>query len=204
MNTSLQQLTDKIYQEGVEKGNAQAESIIEAAKIEAEKIIKEAEAKAAKLIEKANVDVAETNRAALSELQMASDKAIVALKQTINDMVGGEIIDNSIKAATADTAFVQSLIENTIKNWASSEDKTFDMNVIVPSKDEKAIVDYFASAAKGLLDKGLTISSANNVKAGFQLVSANGSYKISFTDEDFISFFKEFVRPKVAELLFKA
>ena len=203
MNTSLQQLTDKIYKEGVEKGNAQAESIITAANKEAEKIIKDAEAKAAKLIEKAQTEVVEINRTALSELQMASQKAIGALKQTINDMVGGEIIDKSIKAATADSAFLQNLIETTIKNWASSDDKIFDMNVIVPAKEEQAILDYFSKNAKGVLDKGFTILAANNVKAGFQLAPADGSYKISFTDDDFISFFKEFVRPKIAELLFK-
>ncbi len=204
MDTSLQQLTDKIYQEGVEKGNAEAESIVAAAKKEAEKIVKEAEAKAKKLAEKAEKEAAETQKTALSELQMAAQKAIGALKQEVNDMVGGEIIDKSVKAASADVKFLQKTIETAIKNWASSEGKTLNMQVIVPAKDEKAIQDYFAKSAKGILDKGFVIASANNVKAGFQLAPADGSYKISFTDDDFIAFFKAFVRPKIAALLFKA
>jgi len=204
MDTSLQQLTDKIYQEGVEKGNAEAESIIAAAKEEAAKIIKEAKAKAKKVEDKAEKEAAETQKKALSELQMASDKAIGALKQEINNLVGGEIIDKAITAATADIAFLQSSIETAIKNWASSEDKTLDMKVIVPEKDEQKIQEYFAKTAKGVLDKGFAIESANSVKAGFQLAPADGSYKISFTDKDFIAFFKAFVRPKVADLLFKA
>lgn len=204
MDTSLQQLTDKIYQEGVEKGNAEAASIIAAAKKEAEKIVKDSEAKAQKLEEKAAKEASEIQKTALSELQMASQKAIGALKQEVNNLVGGEIIDSAVKSATSDVKFLQKTIETAIKNWASSEDKTLDMQVIVPTKDEKAIQSYFAKTAKGVLDKGFTITSANNVKAGFQLAPADGSYKISFTDDDFIAFFKEFVRPKVAELLFKA
>ena len=202
MDTSLQQLTDKIYQEGVEKGNAEAQSIIAAAKKEAEKIIKDAKKEALKLAEKASKDAAETQKTALSELQMASQKTIAALKQEITHIIDGDIIDSSIKAATADIEFLQKTIETAIKNWASSDDKALNMNVIVPEKDEKAIKEYFAKSAKGMLDKGFTIESANNIKAGFQLAAADGTYKISFTDNDFIAFFTEFVRPKIATLLF--
>lgn len=202
MDTSLQQLTDKIYQEGVEKGNAEAKSIVEAAQKEAKKIIAEAEKKAQKIVAKADKDAEETRKTALSELQMASQKAMGALKQEITDMVGGEIIDTGIKSATADVKFLQKTIETAVKNWTSSDDKALDMKVIVPEKDEKVIQEYFAKTAKGVLNKGFTIESANNVKAGFQLAAADGSYKISFTDGDFIAFFKEFVRPKIATLLF--
>lgn len=204
MDTSLQQLTDKIYQEGVEKGNAEAESIIATAQKEAEKIIKDAEKKAEKMAADATKKAEETQKTALSELQMASQKAIGALKQEVTQLIGGDIIDTGIKAATSDTKFLQKTIETAIKNWASSDDKALNMNVIVPEKDEKAINDYFAKSAKGVLDKGFTITSANNIKAGFQLAAADGTYKISFTDNDFIAFFKEFVRPKIATLLFKA
>ena len=204
MDTSLQKLTDKIYQEGVEKGNTEAQSIVAAAQKEAEQIIKDAEKKAQKLAEKAVKEAAETQKTALSELQMASQKAIGALKQEITQIVGGDIIDTTIKAAMSDVAFLQKTIETAIKNWASSDDKALNMSVIVPEKDETAIKDYFAKSAKGVLDKGFTIKSANNIKAGFQLAAADGTYKISFTDDDFTAFFKEFVRTKIATLLFKA
>ncbi len=202
MDTTLQQLTDKIYQEGVEKGNNQAESIITEARKEAKKIIKEAEAKAQKTAQKAQKDSEETQKKALSELQMAAQKAVSALKQEVNNLIGSQIIDKDIKAATSDVQFLQKTIETAIKNWASSENKELNMNVIVPEKDEKAISLYFAEATKSILDKGFTITSANNIKAGFQLAAADGTYKISFSDEDFITFFKAFVRPKIATLLF--
>lgn len=204
MDTSLQQLTDKIYQEGVEKGNAEAKSIVAAAQKEAKKIISIAEEKAQKISDKATKDAAETQKTALSELQMASQKVISALKQEIIQLIDGDIIDAGIKAATSDVTFLQKTIETAVKNWASSDDKALDMTVIVPEKDEKAISDYFAKSAKGILDKGFTIASANKVKAGFQLAATDGTYKISFTDQDFMAFFKEFVRPKIATLLFEA
>ena len=46
-NTKLQQLTDKLYQEGLEKGRAEADNLVATAKSEAQKIVAEAEARAA-------------------------------------------------------------------------------------------------------------------------------------------------------------
>jgi V/A-type H+-transporting ATPase subunit E len=202
MDNKLQQLTDKIYKEGVEKGNVAADNIIEEAKNEAAKIVAKAKSDAKKSADKAQKEADDLKKTALSELQMASQKVMESLKQEISELIGGEVIDTSVKAATTDVKFVQSAIETAIKNWSSNVDA--GMNIIVPEKEAKAITDFFATSAKGVLDKGFTIESANNIKAGFQVAAKDGSYKISFTDDDFIAFFKEFVRPKIATLLFKS
>ncbi len=204
MNTSLQELTDKIYQEGVTKGNAEAKDIVAAAKKEAEAIIKNAEEEAQKRLQKAKKESDEMQKTALSELQMAAQKAMGALKLEISRMIDGEIINSTVKAATTDVKFMQKIMEMLIKNRFSNDEDVPEMRIIVPEKDEKSIKDYFAKAAKGVLDKGFTIESANNIKAGFQVAPADGSYKISFTDADFMAFFKAFVREKIATLLFKA
>lgn len=46
MENKIQELTDKIYHEGVEKGNEEAKNLIHNAKAEAEKIIAEAKKEA--------------------------------------------------------------------------------------------------------------------------------------------------------------
>ena len=46
MDTKIQELTDKIYREGVEKGNTEAERIISEANERKENILKEAESEA--------------------------------------------------------------------------------------------------------------------------------------------------------------
>ena len=40
------------------------------------------------------------------------------------------------------------------------------------------------------------------VKAGFQVVAKDGTYRISFTDEDFSAFFRSFVRDATRNALF--
>lgn len=203
MDNRLQELTDKIYQEGISKGNEEAEKIVSDARAEAEKILAEAKKKAENIVSEAEKKSAEFDQNTKSELKLASRQAVDALKQELVGIVNGTITTSEIKAAMGDTKFIQKAIETAVKNWAVHNDETIDMQVLIPKEDEKAISDYFAGTAKGVLDKGFSIETVNDLKAGFQVAPADGSYKVSFTDEDFINFFKEFLRPKIVELLFE-
>jgi V/A-type H+-transporting ATPase subunit E len=203
MDNRLRELTDKIYQEGISKGNEEAEKIVSEARAEAEKILAEARKKAEDIVSEAEKKSAEFDQNTKSELKLASRQAVDALKQELVGIINGTITTSEIKAAMGDTAFIRKAIETAVKNWAVHNQETVDMQVLIPKEDEKAITDYFAGAAKGVLDKGFTIETVNNLKAGFQVAPADGSYKVSFTDEDFINFFKEFLRPKIVELLFE-
>ena len=202
MDTRLQELTEKIYQEGVNKGNDEAKQIVSNAKSEAEKIITEAKQQAEKIVAEANKKAVELQENTTSELKLASGQAIESLKQEIISLVNGGITSSIVKSAMADQQFIQKTIETAVANWAVKHGETIDMRVLVHEKEEKEVVAYFASTAKGLLDKGFTIESVKGLKNGFQLAPSDGSYKISFTDQDFINFFQEFLRPKVAEFLF--
>ena len=203
MDNRLQELTDKIYQEGISKGNEEAEKIVSDARAEAEKILADAKKKAEDIVSEAGKKSAEFDQNTKSELKLASRQAVDALKQELVGIINGTITSAEIKAAMGDAKFVQKAIETAVKNWAVHNEETIDMQVLIPKEDEKAIRDYFAGVAKGVLDKGFSIETVNNLKAGFQVAPADGSYKVSFTDEDFINFFKEFLRPKIVELLFE-
>lgn len=198
MDQKLKELTEKLYNEGVSKGNEEAEKITAEAKTEAKKIIADAQSKAKEIIEKAEQESAELDKNTKSELELASRQMLTALEQEITTLINGQITQQEIKKATDDKEFLQNLILSTVSNWAPKQ----DLLVIVSPKDEKEVEKFFASKAKQILDKGLKIESANNVKAGFEIGPADGSYKVSFTQEDFIEFFKAFLRPKVVELLF--
>lgn len=199
MDQKLKELTEKLYEEGVAKGNQKADEVLAEANVKSKEIITKAKEEAEAIIAKAEKKAAELEKNATSELQLAAGQMVNALEQEITSLVSGEIVNSAINSATNDQAFIQQLIMAAVTNWVKEQ----DLLVVVSPKDQKEVEAYFASKAKNLLDKGLKIESANNVKAGFQIGPADGSYKVSFTQADFIEFFKEFIRPKVVELLFK-
>lgn len=200
MQSKLQELTEKIYQEGLEKGNAEAKAIIEKARSESAAIINSAKTEAEKIIADANKKATEIKTNTDSEIKLSSKQAINALKQQIIDTVNSKIAGQSVQAAF-DKDFTKKIVETTLKNWSSKQSS--DLNVILPAADEKELSDYFKKSVKELLDKGLELKFDSAVKAGFQIAPKDGSYKISFTDNDFENFFKQYLRPKLIEILFK-
>lgn len=203
MSNKLQELTDKIYQEGVAKGNEEAEKLISSAKSEAEDIVKNAKKEAEKIIADAEKKANEKLTTTDSEIKLSAKQALNSLKQDIINMINGQIVDDSVKASLGDASFVNKIIETTVSNWSQNQEGNIDLSVLISENQEKEVSAYFSSKAKDLLTKGLEIKSAKSVKSGFQVGPKDGSFKISFTDDDFANFFKEYLRPKLVELLFE-
>jgi len=196
MNAKLQELTDKIYQEGVEKGKAEAQTIVKNAQEQADNIIAQAKAEAEKIVAEAQAKSAELDKNTKSELRLFANQSVSALKTEITHMICGEIVADSVKSAVADKAFMQKMILTLVHDWAKTDQLT------IQTKDAKALTDYFVANAKSLLDQGMKITEVNGIKTDFAIVSETKGYKITLGKEEFIAYFKEFLRPKLVKMLF--
>lgn len=200
MQSKLQELTEKIYQEGLEKGNAEAKTIVDNAQVEAKEIVENAKKEAQQIIKAAQKKASETQTNTESEIKLSSKQALNALKQQITDVINNQVVGEAI-AGTFDKNFTKSIVETTLKSWTSSQSS--DLTVLLPTDNEKELADYFKKSLRALLDKGLEIKFDDTIQTGFQIAPKDGSYKVSFTDEDFANFFKQYLRPKLVELLFQ-
>lgn len=192
----LEEITNKLYAEGVEKGNQEAQEIIAKAKEEAKQIIEKAKLEALDQLQKAQKKAEELDANTKSELKMFTEQSLNALKTQVTDLVNGKIVEDSVKATTADAKFMQGIIAK------MAESMVKDGDVVIDAKDAEALKKYFAANAKGLLEKGVTINEVKGLKTDFQLKAAKGGYKLSFGDAEFVAYFKEFLRPQLVELLF--
>ena len=200
MQSKLQELTEKIYQEGLEKGNTEAQAIIEKATDESKSIVDSAKAEAEKIIAEAQKKANELKSNTESEIKLSSKQALNALKQQIVDLINDSVVSDAVDKSF-DKDFTKKIVETTLKNWSTSQSTSLE--VLLPSKDEKELSDYFKKSIKELLDKGLSLQFDTAIKAGFQISPKDGSYKVSFTEKDFENFFKQYLRPKLIEILFK-
>lgn len=200
MQNKLQELTDKIYQEGLEKGNEEAKSIIDNAKQEATSLIDAAKKEAEKIIADAQKKAEEAKKNTESEIKLSSKQAINALKQQVTDLIANTVVEEAT-SKKFDSDFTKTTVENMLKNW--SKEQSSNLTILLPEKEEKELSAYFNKSAKDLLDKGLEIKFEATLKSGFQISPKDGSYKISFTEDDFNNFFKQYLRPKLVEILFE-
>ncbi len=202
MEKKLQELTRKIYSEGVEKANKEAEEIKSQAKKEADEMIKKAKKESAKIIEKAEKESAEMKKNVESEIALSSKQVISAIKQKITSLVTAKAVKEPVSEAFKDEEFIKKIIEDLVKNWNPGKNESLDISVILPEKKEKEMKKYFEAKQKKLLDAGLELRFDDSIDAGFKIGPKDGSYQISFTDRDFENLFRTYLRPRTIELLY--
>lgn len=201
MDSKIQQLTETIYNEGVEKARGEADAILKEANEKAEQIKKDAQKEADRIVEEANEKSQELKKQVDSEIKMTTNQAVSAMKQEITTLVTMKVIQPSVKELFSDTDYLKSLISDVVKGWIEKED--FDMKVILSESNRDKLEDYFKNNLADELNKGLEVTFTKNMKSGFKIGPSDGSYIISFTDDDFTNFLKSYLRPKTSQLLFE-
>ena len=192
----IQEITSKLYAEGIEKGKEEANKIVAEAKVLRDQIVEEAKKEAEQIVVSAKKETHEWKSNTESELKLFASQAVEALKSEITNLVTGKLSASNVKAALEDKTFMQKLITELVQNWSKNETLTIGV------ENSEELKQYISENAKYLLDKGLKIESVNGLKTGFILSPEDGSYRVKFGEEEFIEYFREFLRPQIQKLLF--
>ena len=159
-------------------------------------MISEAEAEAKRIIAEAEKQASELKKNTEAELKLFAAQSVEALKSEVANLITGDVVSANVKAAMADKAFMQQVILTLAKSWASQEALT------IQSSEADALARYFESNAKALLNQGVKIEKVAGKSTSFTILPADGSYKVTFGEEEFVAFFKDFLRPQLVEMLF--
>ncbi len=192
----IQELTEKLYREGVEKGQAEAQRIIEEAKQEAQKIIDEAKEQALSIEAQANKQASVLDANTKNELKLYTGQALNALKSEITNVVTGRVVEDAVGKLVADKDFLQKFTVELASKWVENEP------IVIGTQSATELKAYFEKEAKKVLDKGVSIEKVNNTDAIFTISPADGGYKVNFGKEEFENYFKAFLRPQLVEMLF--
>ena len=196
MENKIQELTDKIYREGVEKGQAEANRIIEEAKQQASQILAEAREQAQGIEAQAQKKAAELNANTKSELKLYTGQAMSALKSEIANVLTNGVVEKAVADLTDSKDFLGQFAVALASKWAEDEP------IVISSSEAESLKSYFAAHAKALLDKGVTIEKVSGKPTLLSISPADGSYKVNFGKEEFETYFKNFLRPQLVEMLF--
>ena len=192
----IQELTEKILREGVEKGQAEADRIIQEAKAQAEQILQAAHQQAQEISAQAQKKADETAANTRSELKMYTGQALNALKSEITNVLTDGVVKEAVNGLTASPDFLGQFAVALAEKWSANEP------VVISSSEAERLKAYFAAKAKALLDKGVTINKVNGKETLLTIAPADGSYKVNFGKEEFETYFKNFLRPQLIEMLF--
>lgn len=202
MENKLQELTQKLYTEGLSKGEQEAKALVEAAKSEAQSIVAQAQKEAAQVIKEAEARAEDLRKNTLTELTLAGRQSVGTLKEQIEKLVLLKSISPAVSAANNDTEFIKSLLLSIASAWNPADGSKVELRALLPAQKQEQLSALVVAGTQNTLTQGLEINFDNGVKSGFKIGPKDGSYYISFSDADFDALLKEYLRPQVSALLF--
>ena len=201
MNDKLQQLTDKLYNEGLSKGKQEGEAILAEAKKKAEAIVAQANRQAEEIIGKAKADAEDYRHKVESDVKMASAQSLQATKKDIENLLVAKIAAEPVKASLADGAFLKEIIKEVAKKFSAENPE--DLALVLPEKLQKELEPFVTGELAKALGKEVKVSFSKKIAGGLTIGPADGSYFVSLTDETFSELIGEYLRPATKKLLFE-
>lgn len=200
MENKLQELTDKLYNEGLSKGKAEGEALLEKAKKEAAETVAAAQKEAEAIRAKAEKEAADYKTKVTGDLKMAAVQSIQATKKDIENLVAGKMTDAAVEKALSEESFVKEIIKAVAQKFSAAE--SADLCLVLPESLQASLEPFVKNELASILGKEVKASFSKKIAGGFTIGPKDGSYFISLTDETFKSLISEYLRPTTKKLLF--
>ena len=157
MENKLQQLTQKLYDEGLEKGRAEADKLVADAKAEAR-------AEAEEIVKKAEAKAEDVSKNTMTEISLAGKQAVGRIKSEIASLIIAKATARGVKEAVVDPAFIKEMLVAVAKNWNGSDSGKVELQALLPEGDRKKLDAAFEESAKELLAAGVEVGWSKEVK----------------------------------------
>ena len=197
MQDKLQELTEKLYNEGLSKGKEEGERLLEDARRQAELIVGRAREEAAAITAKAEKDAADLQEKAESDIRMASAQALQATKKDIENLLIGKLVDVS---SLEDPAFLKEIIKTVAQRFDAQQAQ--DLALVLPEKLRSELEPWVAGELLKSLKHEVQASFSKKVAGGFSIGPDKGGWFVNLTEDTFKALIAEYLRPVTRKLLF--
>ncbi|MBO4340543.1 MAG: hypothetical protein J5835_03850 [Bacteroidales bacterium] len=196
----LQELTEKLYNEGLAKGKEEGEAILAKAREEAELIVKNAREQAETIIGNAQKEADNYRIKVEGDVRMASMSALLTIRSAIENMVVAEAAEKGVKDALSQEEFLKGIITAVAGKFSAQE--SADLALVLPENLKAGLEPFIKNELSKAVGKGIEASFSKKIGAGFKIGPKDGSYFISLTDESFQALIGEYLRPATRRILF--
>ena len=196
----LQELTQKLYEEGLAKGKQDGEALLQKAQSEAEGIVKQAQEEAEAILAKARKDAEDFKVKVEGDVKMAAQQAVQATRSDIENLVVAKVVDGTVDKALANEDYIKGIITAVAQKF--SADEPADLSLVLPESLKAALEPFVKNELGKLLGKGVDASFSKKVAGGFKIGPKDGGYFVSLTDDTFKDLIGSYLRPATKKLLF--
>ena len=200
MSNKLQELTDRLYNEGLSKGKEEGEILLFKARKEADEIIANARKQAEDIVTEAENRAAQLKEKAESDIKMASEQALMATKKDIENLLVNALCAEETEKVLSEEKFLTELILAVAQKFSTQQSE--DISLVLPASLKSMLEPWVSTELKKALKKEISVDFSKKIKGGFSIGPQNGSWYISMSDESFKALISEYLRPVTKKLLF--
>ena len=202
MQDRLQELTEKLYQEGLSKGKQDGEALLKKAQGEADRIVADAKAEAERIIAQANKEAEELKTKVNADVKMAATQSIAVTKQEIEKMVVTQTAAQGVKANMGNADFVKELITSVVKAFNPDNASPVALDVILPEALKAQMEPFVQNEIAHQFKDAVNVDFSKKMNGGFKVAPKDGGYVLQFTDEEFTQLIANYLRPATKKILF--
>ena len=196
----LQELTQKLYDEGLAKGKQDGEALLRKAAAEAEGIVMKAQEEAEAILAKARKEAEDFKVKVEGDVKMAAQQSVQATRTDIENLVVSKVVDGTVDKALSNEDYLKGIITAVAQKF--SADEPADLSLVLPESLKAELEPFVKSELGKLLGKGVEATFSKKVAGGFKIGPKDGGYFVSLTDETFKDLIGSYLRPATKKLLF--
>ena len=196
----LQELTQKLYDEGLAKGKQEGEALLQKAASEAENIVKQAKEEAEAILAKARKEADDFKVKVEGDVKMAAQQSVQATRTDIENLVIAKVVDGTVDKALANEDYIKGIITAVAQKFSTEEPA--DLSLVLPESLKVALEPFVKNELGKLLGKGVDATFSKKVAGGFKIGPKDGGYFVNLTDDTFKELIGSYLRPATKKLLF--
>ena len=202
MQDKLQELTDRLYNEGLSKGKHDGEELLQKAQAEADRIVAQAKAEADRIVAQANKEADELKTKVMADVKMAATQSMAVTKQEVEKMIVTKAAEQGVKANMGNAAFVKDLISSIVKAFNPQNASPVDLNLILPEALKAELEPFVKSEIANQFKGEVKVDYSKKMNGGFKIAPKDGGYMLNFTDDEFTQLIANYLRPATKKILF--
>ena len=196
----LQELTQRLYDEGLAKGKQEGEAVLQKALSEAEEIVKKAREEAETILAKARKEADDYKVKVEGDVKMAAGQSVQATRADIENLIVTKMADTAVEKALTSEEYVKGIITAVAQKFSAEEPA--DLALVLPESLQAGLEPFVRSELGKIIGKGVEASFSKKVTGGFKIGPKDGGYFVSLTDETFKDLIGGYLRPATKKLLF--
>ena len=199
MAEELENLLERIQRDGVDKAQAQADSIISEARKKAETIVQDAQNSAVAAGKKAQVDADAFMARGKKSLEQAARDVILSVGDSINATMRGIIRSDVSKALDKET--LKKMLVKIVEAYCDSKSGQTGIELLVNPEDRKDITDLLMSEFAKKLGDGIEVKGDSDVVSGFRVSISGEDVQHDFSEDAITDSLSQLLRPDLAEIV---